>query len=108
MSIDMTAREGEAQAVRVAKALGDPMRFRMLSEIARRGEVSVHELLDRLPIAQPTVSHHLKVLAEAGLVSARKLGSLHLYRARREALEDHRRLLGEVFSAIRAVGERAP
>ncbi len=103
----MTALAGEAQAVRVAKALGDPMRFRILSEIASRGEVSVRDLLERVPIAQPTISHHLKVLAEAGLVEARKAGALHLYRARREALDDHRRLLAEVADGARA-GEGTP
>jgi len=91
----------------VAKALGDPMRFRMLSEIAARGEVSVRDLLERLPIAQPTVSHHLRVLADAGLVAVRRRGSLRLYRALREALEEHRRLLGDFLSADR-VGEQAP
>jgi ArsR family transcriptional regulator len=103
----MSARPGEAQAVRVAKALGDPMRFRILSEIAARGEVSVRELVERLPIAQPTISHHLKVLAEVLLVTVRRVGSLHLYRARREALEEHRRLLAEMAADVR-VTEHAP
>ncbi len=82
--------------MRVARALGDPMRFRILKEIARRGEVSCRELVDVFPISQPTISHHLKVLSQAGLVSARRSGSFHLYRARPEALEEHRSQLADL------------
>lgn len=87
--------------MRVARALGDPMRFRAFREIAARDEVTCHELVERLPISQPTISHHLKILAQAGLVTVRKSGPFHLYRARREAVEEHLRLLGELVSGAR-------
>lgn len=82
--------------MRVARALGDPMRFRILKEIARRGEVSCRELVDVFPISQPTISHHLKVLSKAGLVSVRRSGSFHLYRPRPEVLEEHRAQLADL------------
>ncbi len=51
-------------------ALADPMRRRILERL-RKGEASVQELTDPLPISQPAVSKHLKVLEEAGLVERR-------------------------------------
>ena len=67
------------QTARVARALGDETRLKLLRIIAR-GEVSCRELTRRVGLAQATVSHHLKVLAEAGLVAARRQGPFHWYR----------------------------
>ena len=92
----MTYRE--LAAVRVAKALSDPTRFRLLREIASRDEVSCQELTALIDVAQPTVSHHLKVLAEAGLASPRKEGSFHYYRAHRDAIAAHLETLGAAFA----------
>lgn len=72
------------------------MRFRIYREIAARRELSCRELVEIFPISQPTISHHLKVLSQAGLLAVRKAGSFHLYRARREILEDYLRQLAEL------------
>jgi ArsR family transcriptional regulator len=103
----MTERTREAQAVRVARALGDPMRFRIFKEIAGRAELSCRELVERFTLSQPTISHHLKVLSQAGLLSVRKRGAFHMYRARREVLDEHLRQLGEVVAAPAVPGERS-
>ena len=58
----------------VFAALGDPVRLRLLSLIAEAGEVCSCELLAPLGKSQPTVSHHTKVLAEAGLIVGEKRG----------------------------------
>lgn len=73
---------------RVARALGDPTRLRLVRLIAR-GEISCRELTRRVGLAQATVSHHLKILAQAGLVTARKEGSFHWYRPVPEAFAAH-------------------
>lgn len=64
------------------KALGDPVRLRLLSLIAARGgdEVCVCELTDAFTVSGPTISHHLKVLREAGLVSSERRGTWVYYR----------------------------
>lgn len=62
----------DARLVRVLKALADPHRFKMLREIAGAGELSCGEIGERFPLAQPTISHHLKILIDAGLVVARR------------------------------------
>lgn len=60
-------------------ALGDPSRRRILELVAGR-ERSVRELTDALKVTQPAVSQHLRVLREAGLVTARPDGARRLYR----------------------------
>ncbi len=55
-------------------ALSDPVRLRLLSLIADAGEVCACDLLEPLGKSQPTVSHHTKVLAEAGLITGERRG----------------------------------
>src|SRR3984893_4552156 len=67
----------EAEADELATmfgALADPVRLRLLSLIAEAGEVCAGDLLKPLGKAQPTVSHHTKVLADAGLIVGEKRG----------------------------------
>lgn len=87
----------ETAALRVARALADPTRFRLLRAIASRRELSCRELTALFPITQATVSHHLKVLSEAGLVLSRHEGPFHYYRAVRGALAAHGRALEAVI-----------
>jgi ArsR family transcriptional regulator len=63
------------------KALGDPVRLRLLSLIASRagGEVCVCELTDAFTLTGPTISHHLKVLREAGLIDCQRRGTWVYY-----------------------------
>jgi len=81
----------DTEAVRVARALADPTRFRLLRAIAARAEISCQELTALFPISQATVSHHLKVLSEAGLVTVRNEGTFHRYRVVEGALERYAR-----------------
>jgi len=66
------------------KALGDPVRLRLLSMIASAadGEICVCELTPGFDLSGPTISHHLKVLREAGLVGAERRGTWVYYRPR--------------------------
>jgi ArsR family transcriptional regulator, arsenate/arsenite/antimonite-responsive transcriptional repressor len=67
--------DGEAaDLAHVFAALSDPVRLRLLSLIAAAGEVCACELLAPVGRSQPTVSHHTKVLADAGLISGEKRG----------------------------------
>jgi ArsR family transcriptional regulator len=63
------------------KALGDPVRLRLLSLIAARagGEVCVCDLTDAFAVTGPTISHHLKVLREAGLIDSERRGTWVYY-----------------------------
>jgi ArsR family transcriptional regulator, arsenate/arsenite/antimonite-responsive transcriptional repressor len=67
--------EGEAaELAKVFAALGDPVRLRLLSLVADGGEVCSCDLENPLGKSQPTISHHTKALAEAGLITGEKRG----------------------------------
>src|SRR3954452_8556845 len=80
-------RSAEALAERF-KALSDPARGAIVNHIAGRGEMCTCNLTGFLGLSQPTVSHHLRVLKEAGLIDvARKRGTWTFYRLVPEAME---------------------
>lgn len=84
------------QLVKVAKALSDPTRFAIFQAIADSDEICCGELAKRWTVTQATVSHHLKVLADAGLISVRPQGQFHFYRANPEALAQYCSALSSV------------
>jgi ArsR family transcriptional regulator len=67
----------DGELVRALKALADPMRFRIVQEIAEAGELSCGAVTERFDVSQPTISHHLKILLEAGLLVQRTEGKHH-------------------------------
>jgi ArsR family transcriptional regulator len=71
------------------KALGDPVRLRLLSLIASHagGEVCVCDLTPRFSVTGPTISHHLKVLRESGLIDGERRGTWIYYRLRPGVLD---------------------
>ena len=64
----------EAGLVKALRALADKKRLRMTREIASAGELSCGEVKDCFHVAQPTISHHLKILADAGVITVRESG----------------------------------
>lgn len=88
--------EAAEQLAPLLKALGDPVRLRLLSLIAacNDGEACVCDLNEAFELSQPTISHHLKVLHDAGLLDRTKRGTWVYYAVRREALADLAALLG--------------
>ena len=89
------------QAERIApllKALADPVRLRLLSLVASHadGEACQCDLNDAFDLSQPTISHHLKVLHESGLLDRSKRGVWVYYRVQPEALADLGALIGGV------------
>ncbi len=82
----LTEEDAVVQA-RLLKALADPTRLRILSLLSRHeGEVCVFEIVESFTLEQPTISHHLRILRDAGLVDCRKKGLWAYYYVRREAL----------------------
>jgi len=83
---------GESAAAGLAqifRALGDPVRFRLVSLIGAHqgGEVCVCDLTSAFSLTQPTISHHLKVLREAGIIDSERRGTWVYYRLVPAALE---------------------
>lgn len=71
-----------AELARVFKALGDPVRLRILSIVGAHegGETCVCDITDVFDLTQPTISHHLKVLRDVGLLTSERRGSWIYYR----------------------------
>jgi ArsR family transcriptional regulator len=103
------SREAAEQIAPLVKALADPVRLRLMSLIASHedGQACVCDLNNRFGLSQPTISHHLKVLHEAGLVDREKRGVWVYYRARAEALTDLAALIGSTSERRRPRVARA-
>ena len=84
----MTAEQA-GQVVPLLKALADPVRLRLMSMVLshENAEACVCDLLPAFDLSQPTISHHLKVLHESGLLNREKRGVWVYYQARPEAME---------------------
>ena len=104
MSTPLSQDEAEGIAP-LLKALADPVRLRLMSLVAahENGEACVCDLNDAFELSQPTISHHLKVLHEVGLLDRSKRGTWVYYRARPEALAAVSNLFG-----TGAAGQAAP
>jgi ArsR family transcriptional regulator, arsenate/arsenite/antimonite-responsive transcriptional repressor len=82
-------REQALRMSAVAKALGDPVRLQLVDVLRRHaGKVCVCELVPLFDLSQPTVSHHLKVLREVGIVGSERVGLWAYYFVIPDALEE--------------------
>jgi ArsR family transcriptional regulator len=85
---DIEREEAERTAT-VAKALGDPIRIQLVDVLRKHaGKVCVCELVPLFDLSQPTVSHHLKVLREAGIVGSERRGLWAYYYVIPDSLEE--------------------
>ena len=85
---DVERAQAERMA-RIAKALGDPIRLQLVDVLRKHaGKVCVCELVPLFALSQPTVSHHLKVLRDAGLVDSERRGLWAYYYVIPDALEE--------------------
>lgn len=82
-------REQARRMGKIAKALGDPVRLQLVDVLRKHaGKVCVCELVPLFDLSQPTVSHHLKVLRDAGIVGSERSGLWAYYYVKPEALEE--------------------
>jgi ArsR family transcriptional regulator, arsenate/arsenite/antimonite-responsive transcriptional repressor len=96
LSQEPLSPEQAEQVAPLLKALADPVRLRLMSLVASHdgGEACVCDLTDAFDLSQPTISHHLKVLHDAGLLDREKRGVWVYYQARTEALASLGLLIG--------------
>jgi ArsR family transcriptional regulator, arsenate/arsenite/antimonite-responsive transcriptional repressor len=82
-------REEAVRMAAVAKALGDPVRLQLVDVLRKHaGRVCVCELVPLFDLSQPTVSHHLKVLRDAGILGSERVGLWAYYFVIPDALEE--------------------
>jgi ArsR family transcriptional regulator len=96
LSAQPLSAEQADQIAPLLKALADPVRLRLMSIVASHpgGEACVCDLNDAFDLSQPTISHHLKVLHDVGLLDREKRGVWVYYRARTQALASLGALIG--------------
>lgn len=84
------------------KAIGDPVRLRMMSLVASHagGEACVCDIAESFALSQPTISHHLKVLREAGLLDCERRGTWVYYRIIPAALQQLSEVLAPAVGVI--------
>ena len=90
------AKMSESEASQIGKALSDPTRLGIYTEIAKRKELFCGELGACAEFSFATVSHHLRVLSQAGLISSRRSGQFIFYRAIKTRINDYRRYLAQL------------
>jgi ArsR family transcriptional regulator, arsenate/arsenite/antimonite-responsive transcriptional repressor len=99
-------------AAKIAKALGDETRFHILEAIAADDEVNCGDICSVQHVGSATVSHHLRILSEAGLVDSRRQGQFVFYRLLPDTLSEFSKMLtglvkkGSYRLGTRRVGER--
>jgi ArsR family transcriptional regulator len=86
----------DEEAAQIGKALGDPNRLAIYKQIAQHDELFCGEMHAKSKISPPTLSHHLKVLTELGLVASRKEGLNVFYRTVPKRLNAYIQYLGHV------------
>ena len=79
---------------RVSKALADPQRFALLEKLSSAKEVACQELVEAFPVTQATISHHMKELHFAGLISSRRDGKCMHFTVDRDMMRDYQAELG--------------
>jgi ArsR family transcriptional regulator len=84
----------DAQALADAlKALGDTRRLRMAQQIAAAGELSCGQVAERFDLSQPTISHHLRILVDAGVLTVREAGQHRFISINRRVIRELSELL---------------
>ncbi|MGK2930821.1 MAG: ArsR/SmtB family transcription factor [Acidimicrobiales bacterium] len=105
MAVDTKVEPEAPDVSALLKALAEPRRWRIV-ELLSCEELCVCHLAEELDIAQPLVSHHLRVLREAGLVESDKHRQWTYYRLRRGALQDLGERVAAITSCCPAPGEQ--
>jgi len=104
MPVDKTElfKTKETKLATLAKALGHPARIAILRTLARRNECVCGELVDALPLAQATVSQHLKELKSVGLIKGQIDGARSCYCIDGAALKESSKLMTDFLDELQA------
>ena len=93
-----------ATSTEVFKALGDPIRWSIVQQMAEQDELACSLLEDTLPVSKPTISYHTKILTQAGLIDVHKRGRNYFYSLRRDVLHDVLDELGRLAPRVSLAG----
>ena len=95
--------EGDEKFLEILGVLAEDVRFRILSLIASRGEITAKDILSEFDFTQPTLSHHMACLTEAGLVNVERRGRFAYYSVNNETIE----LVYSGIASLKSVPEKS-
>lgn len=88
------------QVEKISKALGDANRLKIMQHIAKKGGCGqCSEIQDVIDLTQPSISHHIKILIEAGLIEPEKEGRNHKYTLNEELVKEYTSTIGSQFKS---------
>ena len=99
--VDTAVPAGDASAANRLKALGHPVRLAIIQALAGQTPCSCGDFCDRLPLAQSTISQHLKILKDAGLIRLTRQGTRSCYSLDTRALAETNRCLDAIAALAR-------
>lgn len=86
------------QVEKISKALGDPNRLKILFHISHKGgSGQCSEIVDVIDLSQPSISHHIKILVEAGLIEPEKEGRNHKYTINEAVVKEYTTIIGHLI-----------
>lgn len=97
----MTERMNDEEVAQIGRALGDPNRLAIYTQLAQHDELFCGEMHTKHTISLATLSHHLKVLADLGLIVSRKDGPNVYYRVVTEKLEAYLKHLAAIGHKVK-------
>jgi ArsR family transcriptional regulator len=92
--------------VRVAKALSDPTRLRIYEKISASEEMFCKQIVEKYRLTPGTISHHLKILADANLIETRREGQFMYVKSRPETIREYAKALAKIGGKRKAVSLR--
>lgn len=84
----------DAEIVKIAKALADPTRLKMLQEIRDAGRLTCSQVCEKFTQSQPTISHHIKTLEGSGLIAVERQGQFHVLSVNEGLMAEFAAVLG--------------
>lgn len=94
------------EVAKISKALADPTRLQIYEKIAANPDIYCGEIIEKHGLSPGTVSHHLKILMEAGLIECRREGQFVYNRALPESMREYTQALGRMARPGKAERER--
>lgn len=91
---------------RVSKALADPQRFALLERLSASREVACQELVEAFPVTQATISHHMKELHYAGLITSRRDGKCMHFSVDRAVMKSYQSELARRLGPVRRLSRK--
>jgi ArsR family transcriptional regulator len=86
----------QKELARISKALSDPTRLRIVEEISSSKEMFCGQVVEKCGLTPGTISHHLKILADANLIETRREGQFIYMRSRPETIREYGRTLAKM------------